>query len=117
MHIVHHAQIRSTGSSVNHSTLLAGRSMGLEAFEILLLTLAPGAITPPQTHAGELVVLAMGGAGRLLIDGGQQRFGGNCTLLIPPHRLFQVGSFGTAALQTFWIYTRLPAPLDGNADP
>ena len=33
-----------------------------------------GVQTPAQWHAGELVVLALAGAGKLVIDGGPQRF-------------------------------------------
>jgi mannose-6-phosphate isomerase-like protein (cupin superfamily) len=73
-------------------------------------------MTPTQVHAGELVVLALGGTGRLKIDGGQQRFSGHCTLAIPPGESFEIGNCGATALQTIWIYTRKPTPFDGGGN-
>jgi hypothetical protein len=116
MHVIHHAHIPSTGDGAGSSTTLAGRDLGLEAFEVALLAMPPGAATAAKIHAGELVVLTLGGAGKLLIDGGQQRFAGPCTLLIPPHRCFEIGNSGTTTLQTIWIYTRLPTPFHGDVD-
>jgi mannose-6-phosphate isomerase-like protein (cupin superfamily) len=44
-------------------------------------------------------VLVLSGCGKLLIDGGPQRFSAPCTVLVPPHRPFRFVNDGAEALQ------------------
>ena len=66
------------------------------------------ALLPQVHHAGELAVLALGGVGKLLIDGGPQRFGAPCTLLIPADTPFEIANHGTGPLQLVWVFTQRP---------
>jgi quercetin dioxygenase-like cupin family protein len=75
------------------------------AFEVWLLTLEPGACGSVRTHDGELLVLALAGCGKLIVDGGPQRFIAPCSLLIPPHLAYQVVNNGAVALQLVEVFT------------
>ena len=79
---------------VAHATW-AGRDDGLEQLSIWRQTLAPGAATPPHSHDCDEVVLCQAGWGELHVDGEVQRFGPDCTLVLPrgkPHQIFCTGA-------------------------
>ena len=116
MHIVHHAHLPHLRLGGELCIAVADRSRGIAAFEVWVRTLESGAHTAPQQHGGELIVLALSGGGKLLIDGGPQRFNGPCTLLIPPHTAFQLVNNGTAPLQLVWVFTAAPVAV-GTAAP
>ena len=61
--------------------------------------LDPGAHSLEQRHDGELVVLVLAGCGKLLIDGGPQRFAAPCTVVVPPKVTFQFVNHGSEPLQ------------------
>jgi quercetin dioxygenase-like cupin family protein len=46
-------------------------------------TLAPGAATPPHRHDCDEVVLCLSGWGEVHSDGAVQRFGADCTVVLP----------------------------------
>ncbi|HEX6708562.1 MAG TPA: cupin domain-containing protein [Albitalea sp.] len=108
MHVVHHAHLPHLHLGDELCIAVADRSRGITGFEVWLRTLAPGAHTEALRHAGELVVLALAGGGKLLIDGGPQRFSGPCTLLIPAGAQFQLVNQGTEPLQLVWVFTSPP---------
>lgn len=110
MQVIHHAHLPHDTVDGELRVAAASRERGLLGFEVSVRTLEPGAHTAPQSHAGELVVLALFGGGKLLVDGGPQRFSGPCTLLIPPQQSFQLVNNGTAPLQLVWVYTQAPVP-------
>ena len=87
----------------------ADRAHGARAFEVWVRTLEPGAHTEMLSHAGELVVLALAGHGKLLIDGGPLRFAGPCTLHIPAEQAFQLANNSALPLQLVWVFTVAPA--------
>jgi hypothetical protein len=113
MHVIHHAHLPHLLIDGELCIAAADRQRGLSAFEVWVRTLDAGAQSAPQCHAGELVVLALSGSGKLLIDGGPQRFNGPCTLLIPPHLTFQLVNQGSAPLQLVWVFTVTPVAAGG----
>jgi hypothetical protein len=108
MHIVHHAHLPHLHIGRELCVAAADRSRGIEAFEVWVRTLETGAHTEPLRHGGELVVLALAGGGKVLIDGGPQRFHGPCTLVVPADTQFQLVNDGTVPLQLVWIHTQKP---------
>jgi hypothetical protein len=111
MHVVHHAHLPHLHLAGELCIAAADRSRGISGFEVWVRTLDAGAHTEPQRHVGELVVLALAGGGKLLIDGGPQRFNGPCTLLIPPQLQFQLVNNGTTPLQLVWVFSVAPVPI------
>ena len=106
MHIVQHAHLKAQHHDGERNFAAADRSLGVQSFEVWMRCLDPGARSVEQTHAGELAVLVLSGCGKLLIDGGPQRFVAPCTVLVPPHRRFT--SSTTAASRCSWSPS--PAP-------
>jgi oxalate decarboxylase/phosphoglucose isomerase-like protein (cupin superfamily) len=111
MHVVHHAHLPHLHIGGELCIAAADYSRGIAGFEVWVRTLEAGAHTEPQRHGGELVVLALAGGGKLLIDGGPQRFNGPCTLLIPAKLQFQLVNNGTAPLQLVWVFTAAPTAV------
>lgn len=111
MYVIHHAHLPHETVDGELRIPAAGAERGLSGFSVSVRTLDPGAHTAPQRHAGELVMLALHGGGKLLVDGGPQRFNGPCTLMIPPLQSFQLVNNGTAPLQLVWVYTAAPTPV------
>lgn len=112
MHIVHHAHLRCEHADGEHRLVAVGPDQGIAAFEVWTTRLDPGATTREMHHRGELVAIAHEGAGKLLIDGGPQRFQAPCSLLIPAGCFFRVANNGGAALHLVWVGTQAPRPAD-----
>jgi quercetin dioxygenase-like cupin family protein len=110
MYVIHHAHLPHATVDGELRVAAAGPERGVHEFQVSVRTLAPGAQTPAQRHAGELVVLALFGGGKLLVDGAPQRFNGPCTLVIPAQQCFQLVNQGSEPLQLVWVYTRAPEP-------
>ena len=113
MHVVHHANLPHLHLAGELCVAAADRSRGIEAFEVWVRTLEPGAHTEALHHDGELVVLALAGVGKVLIDGGPQRFHGPCTLLVPARTPFQFVNDGTVPLQLVWVHSAKPVAHSG----
>lgn len=116
MFVVHHACLSPDHLDGETRVGLATPRRGVTRFEVWLRTLARGARTEALIHSGELVVLAFDGGGKLLIDGGPQRFQAPCTLLIPPHTPFQIVNDGATPLPLTWVFTAAPVALHGPHD-
>jgi mannose-6-phosphate isomerase-like protein (cupin superfamily) len=114
MHIVHHAHLRCESTHGEHRLVAVCRDQGIAAFEVWTSTLEPGAATRAMRHAGELVAVAHEGAGKLLVDGGPQRFHAPCSLLIPAGSSFQVANNGGAPLRLVWVCTQAPRSVDDD---
>lgn len=112
MHVVHHAHLSSERHAGELRLVAACRDQGITAFEVWLTTLEPGAATDELRHGGELVALAQQGGGKLLVDGGPQRFHAPCSLLIPRGCRFQIANNGSTPLQLVWVCTDAPRTLD-----
>lgn len=117
MHIVHHAHLRCEHADGEHRVAAVGRAQGIAAFEVWTTRLDPGAATREMHHGGELVAIAHEGAGKLLIDGGPQRFQAPCSLLIPSGCGFRIANNGGAPLYLIWIGTQAPRLLDATSSP
>lgn len=115
MYIVQH--LHPIGCRGERSLAVAGPAHGLKGFEIWFGTLQPGEHGCLSRHAGELVVLALSGAGKLVVDGGPQRFLAPCTLLIPPHLSYELVNNGTVPLQLVTVFTVAPEALPREAPP
>lgn len=110
MHVVHHAHLAHDRVGGELRVAAADSSRGVTGFEVWVRTLDAGAHTEPLCHAGDLVVLALCGGGKLLVDGGPQRFNGPCTLVIPAAARFQLVNNGTSPLQLVWVFSVAPTP-------
>jgi uncharacterized cupin superfamily protein len=109
MYIVQH--LTPIGCRGERSLAAAGPSHGLKSFEVWVGALEPGEHGAVCTHDGEMVVLALAGTGKLVVDGGPQRFMAPCTLLVPPHLSFELVNNGTTTLRLVSVFTATPAPL------
>ena len=109
MYIVQH--LHPIGCRGERSLAAAGPGHGLNGFEVWVGTLEPGEHGAVSTHAGEMVVLALAGTGKLVVDGGPQRFMSPCTLLVPPNLSFELVNNGTTTLQLVSVFTAAPVPL------
>lgn len=114
MHIVHHAHLRCVSEDGEHRLVAACRDQGIHAFQVWISTLEPGSSTCEMHHGGELVAVAHEGSGKLLVDGGPQRFHAPCSLLIPAGCTFQVANNGGAPLRLVWVCTQAPRRLDDD---
>ena len=114
MYIVQH--LHPLGCRGERSLAAAGPDHGLRNFEVWVGTLEPGEHGALSIHAGEMVVLALAGTGKLVVDGGPQRFMSPCTLLVPPHLSFELVNNGTTTLRLVSVFTATPEPLAPAAD-
>ena len=102
---------------VAHATW-AGAADGLAQLSVWRQTLAPGAATPPHRHDCDEVVLCLSGRGEVHSGGEVQRFGADCTVVLPrdrDHQIFNVGAQPMEIVGVFGatpVLTRLP---DGSA--
>ena len=112
MHIVHHAHLPCVRRPGERRLVAACRDQGIAGFEVWMVTLEPGGATGELRHAGELVAVAHEGAGKLLVDGGPQRFQAPCSLLIPAGCTFQVANNGGSPLHLVWVCTQAPRAVD-----
>lgn len=110
MYIVHHAHLHQQRSDGEQRFAAADKSLGVQHFEVWMRKLIPGAHSLEKRHAGELVVLVLAGCGKLLVDGGPQRFCAPCTVLVPPGLPFQFVNDGAEDLQMVAVCTATPVP-------
>ena len=98
---------------VAHATW-AGQDHGLQQLSVWRQTLAPGAATPPHRHDCDEVVLCLAGWGEVHTEGSVQRFGADCTLILPKghdHQIFNVGPQAMEIVGLFGatpVLTRMP---------
>ncbi|WP_418317044.1 cupin domain-containing protein [Piscinibacter sakaiensis] len=98
---------------VAHATW-AGHADGLDQLSIWRQTLQPGAATPPHRHDCDEVVLCLDGWGELHIGDTVQRFGADCSLVLPKGKDHQFFNTGPRPMEIIGIFgsspvvTRLP---------
>lgn len=112
MHVVHHAHLSRQRHGGEWRLVAAGGEQGFTAFEVWVSTLEPGEATAELRQRGQLVVLAQQGGGKLLVDGGPQRFHAPCSLLLPTGCCFQIANNGSTPLQLVWVGAPAPQALD-----
>lgn len=100
MRVIHHSHC---GGGPGTATIVAGPAQGVQHFEVATERLEPGAESPRSRHDGELVAVALAGCGKLIVDGGPQRFHAPCTLLLPRDAEFRVVNNGAVVLQLVWV--------------
>ena len=89
-------------------TTLASRADGLSALSLWRQTLAPGAATPPHRHDCDEVVLCLGGFGEVHSEGRIERFGVDCTVVLPKNRDHQIFNVGPGPLDTIGVFAATP---------
>lgn len=112
MHIVHHAHLSCDQHGGTRQLVAADHHQGIGQFQVWVVTLDPGAATGEQRHGGELVAIALQGSGKLLVDGGPQRFQAPCTLVIPRDAVFHVVNNGSTSLELVTVFTQRPTAAD-----
>ena len=111
MHIVHHAHLGGDCRGGTRQLVAADHRLGIGQFQVWVLTLDPGAATDEQRHGGELVAIALQGGGKLLVDGGPQRFHAPCTLVIPRGAAFHLVNNGSTPLELVTVFTQPPTRI------
>jgi len=102
---------------VRHATW-AAREEGLQALSVWRQAIAPGAATPPHSHACDEVVLCLAGQGEVEVDGRVHAFAAGQTVVLPagvPHQIFNRGS---EPLECTAVFSATPVPValpDGSA--
>jgi mannose-6-phosphate isomerase-like protein (cupin superfamily) len=92
---------------VAHATF-AGAADGLSSLSVWRQTLAPGAATPPHRHDCDEVVLCIGGCGEVHSEGRVERFGVDCTVVLPANRDHQLFNVGPGPLETLGVFAATP---------
>lgn len=92
---------------VSHTTL-AGHADGLSGLSVWRQALSPGAATPPHRHDCDEVVLCLAGWGEVHVDGRAERFGADCTIVLPAHREHQIFNTGPVPMETIGIFAATP---------
>jgi uncharacterized cupin superfamily protein len=103
MRVIHHVHCTGVATDDGLPTVVANRDHGLQRFEVATQALDPGAASAVVRQVGEMVVLALAGSGKLLVDGGPQRFQAPCTLVLPRDAEFRVVNNGAVALHLVWV--------------
>jgi len=116
MFIVQHSHVMTQRVGGELRLPAADCSLGIDAFQVWLHRLEPGAHGVACRHDGELVVLVQAGCGKLLLDGGPQRLAAPCTVLVPQQRTFQFVNHGVETLQMVLVCTRAPVPCVAGDD-
>jgi quercetin dioxygenase-like cupin family protein len=112
VYIVHHALLPHLQHAGEQRVAAVDRGQGIGAFQVAVCTLEAGAHTAPQQHGGELAVVCLSGAGKLIIHGGPQRFHGPCSLVIPPCTPYELANQGTLPLQLVCVFTDAPVAAE-----
>ena len=87
---------------------LAGHADGLSELSLWRETLSPGASTPLHRHDCDEVVLCLGGFGEVHSEGRIERFGVDCTVVLPKHREHQIFNVGPGPLDTIGVFAATP---------
>ena len=83
MNVINHTMLpRHLGEGCCSQTV-ADAALCQAPFEVQVLHIDAGAATDEAEQAQARVVVVLAGSGKLLVDGGPQRFAAPCTLLIP----------------------------------
>jgi quercetin dioxygenase-like cupin family protein len=108
MNVIEQVRPEATALPGVAHTTLAGRADGLTGLSVWRQTLSPGAATPPHRHDCDEVVLCLAGWGEVHTEGSVQRFGPDCTVVLPAHREHQLFNVGPLPLETVGIFAATP---------
>ena len=104
---------------LEHQTL-AGSRDGLKGVEVWRQTIDAGAETPVHRHDCEEVIVILRGEGTCTIEGEDQRFRADETLIIPPGVVHQIRNTGNEDLYILATLTMAPVAVEtatGEAMP
>jgi quercetin dioxygenase-like cupin family protein len=92
---------------VAHATYACGEH-GLTQLSVWRQTLAPGGATPPHRHDCDEAVLCLSGWGEVHEDGRSERFGADCTVVLPAGREHQIVNVGSQPLEIVGVFSATP---------
>lgn len=115
MYVIHHAHPGTCDADGVQRLAAAGPACELAAFQVWIHQLAPGVHSAAQRHDGELVAVALAGSGKVLLDGGPQRFQSPCTVVIPPQVEFEFVNNASIPLQLVVVFSAPPQPVGEQA--
>lgn len=108
MEVIEYGSVeRFTLPGLLHQTL-AGAEQGLEALEVWLQTLAPGASLPAHYHECEEVVIVLRGEGEIVAEGARTSFGPESTVIFPPGRTHQLLNTGQVEILLVAAFSESP---------
>ena len=111
MYVIHHAHPGACDADGVQRLAAAGPAGEVTAFQVWIHQLAPGVHSAAQRHDGELVAVALAGSGKVLLDGGPQRFQSPCTVVIPPQVEFEFVNNAAIPLQLVVVFSAPPQPV------
>ena len=115
MYVIHHAHPDTCEADGVQRLAAAGPACEVSAFQVWIHQLAPGVHATAQRHDGELVAIALAGSGKVLLDGGPQRFQSPCTVVIPPQVEFEFVNNASIPLQLVIVFSRAPEAVGTEA--
>jgi quercetin dioxygenase-like cupin family protein len=99
MHVINHASLPREQRDGRDCQTVAGRELDGAPFEVQMLQLAPGAVTPPSRHTAARVLLVLAGSGKQRLEGAPQGFQAPCTVHVPGGCEHQIINNGLTPLQ------------------
>jgi mannose-6-phosphate isomerase-like protein (cupin superfamily) len=116
MHVINHASLPREQRDGRDCQTVAGRELDGAPFEVQMLQLAPGAVTPPSRHTAARVLLVLAGSGKQRLDGAPQSFQAPCTVHVPGGAEHQIVNNGLTPLQLV-VIAASPHPAAAAASP
>ena len=108
MHVIEQSRPEQTPiPGVQHATW-AGSAQGLNQLSVWRQSLAAGGATPPHAHDCDEVALCLSGTGEVHIAGKAERFGADCTVVLPKGVVHQIFNVGPLPLELVGIFGSSP---------
>jgi len=106
MHVIHHATLPRHAEGGCCRRTVAGGNLCDAPFEVQLLDIEAGGGTPAASHARACVVVVLAGSGKLVLDGGAERFQAPCTLVVPADAAHRFVNNAAAPLRLVCVQAR-----------
>src|SRR6059058_5432375 len=111
MNVIHHSMLPRRCADGCARQTVADAGLCRAPFDVEVQHLDAGAATEPAAAAEARIVLALLGSGKLVVDGGSQRFAAPCTLSIAAGALYRFINDAATTLQLVTVYVpALDAP-------
>jgi mannose-6-phosphate isomerase-like protein (cupin superfamily) len=110
MHVIHHATLPRHAEDGCCRQTVAGASICAAPFVVQTVAVEPGGATAPVTHAPALVIVALAGSGKLVLDSGPERFHAPCTLVVPAGTGHRFVNNGATPLQLVCVHATCDQP-------
>jgi hypothetical protein len=115
MNVIHHSMLPRRCADGCSLQTVADASLCRAPFEVQVQHLDAGATSAPAIAFQARVVLALLGSGKLVVDGGSQRFAAPSTLLIAADARYQFINDAAATLQL--VTVSVPAVVAPGGTP